>query len=368
MSLEPRRRPWPRLNLGVHDPSPLADPSAFWRVMAQVATIGMFVLFFGAFLYFARQLLLPILAAIAVGMTVGPMASWLERRGLPAWVPATAAVLLLIGGINLAVIFLAQPFNELLARAPEIGTALKDKFQFLDRPLAMLRELQGAVPGPTEPTVVVATGATDMLGSAVLLVTPAVMQFLLFFVTLFFFLLSRTDFRHYLVNLFATRDGRLRALKTLNDIEQNLSGYLLTVTGINLGFGIAIAAGMWVIGLPSPLLWGAMAFALNYIPYIGPAIVHIVLLGVGLITFPTLAGALMPPAFSLLVATVEGQFLTPNIFGRQLSLSPLLVFLTVAFWTWLWGPLGAFLAMPILIASLVVLNHLYPDDKNTLPG
>jgi len=354
--------------LGLRDPSPLESTDAFWRAMAQAATIGMFVLVFGAFLYLARPLLVPVLAAIVVGMTVGPLASWAARHGVPSWAAAIVTVAVIGGGIYLAVLFLSQPVTDLVNRAPEIGSAIADKFHFFQRWLAAFRELQAAMPGVPQQTVVIATAPSDLLGSAVFLLTPAVVQFLLFFVTLFFFVLSREDFRQYFVNAFSTRGGRLRALKTLNDIEQNLSSYLITVTVINLGVGIVIAAGTWAMGLPTPLLWGAMAFGFNYVPYIGPAIVHVTLFIMGLLTFPTLAGALIPPAFSIAVSTLEGQFITPNILGRRLAVAPLVVFLTVAFWAWLWGPLGAFLAMPILIMSLVVLSHLYPDSENPLPG
>ena len=368
MNVEPGR-PRRRFSLGVRDPAPLEDTSTFWRVMAQAATIGMFVLAVGAFLYFSRPLLLPVLAAVTVGMTVGPVASWLERRRVPSWVTALATCLLLIAVINVAILSLSAPFTELVKRAPEIGDALRTKFQVLERPIAVLRDLQESVPGGTDTqTVVVASKPTDLLGSAVTLLTPAVLQFLLFFVTLFFFVLNRADFRQYLVIFFGTREGRLRALKVLNDIEYNLSSYLLTVTMINIGLGVAIAAGMWMLGVPGPLLWGALAFGLNYVPYIGPAILQVLVLGIGLVTFPTLTGALLPLAFTLAVVIVEGQFITPNIIGRKLELSPLVVFLTVAFWTWLWGPIGAFLAMPIVIAALVTMNHLYPDTKDALPG
>jgi predicted PurR-regulated permease PerM len=121
--------------------------------------------------------------------------------------------------------------------------------------------------------------------------------------------------------------------------------------------------------LPSPILWGAFAFVLNYVPYVGPAIMEVLLFGVGLLIFPTLLGALLPPAVFLAITIVEGQFLTPAIVGRQvLNLSPLAVFLSIAFWAWLWGPVGAFLATPILIMARVVFSHLYPSQTADLPG
>ena len=107
---------------------------------------------------------------------------------------------------------------------------------------------------------------------------------------------------------------------------------------------------------------------LNYIPYIGPAIVALVLFAVGLVAMPTLAQAALAPALFVAIATVEGHFITPSIVGRRLTMSPFLVFLALAFWTWLWGPIGAFLAMPLLIVSFVVLGHLLPREEMNLPG
>ena len=121
----------------------------------------------------------------------------------------------------------------------------------------------------------------------------------------------------------------------------------------------------WAMGLPAPLLWGALAFTLNYIPYVGPSIMYVLLFVVGLMTYPTLLGALMPPRVFIAITLVEGQFLTPAIVGRQvLQLHPLAIFLGIAFWAWMWGPLGAFLATPILIVARVVLDHLYPRHED----
>ena len=121
------------------------------------------------------------------------------------------------------------------------------------------------------------------------------------------------------------------------------------------------------LGFPAPLLWGALAFVLHYIPYVGPGMMHIILFVIGLLTFDTLWPALIAPLFFMTFTFIEGHFLMPNIVGRQLLLHPLAVFLSLAFWAWLWGPIGAFLATPILIMATVASDHLYPRSKTTLP-
>jgi predicted PurR-regulated permease PerM len=206
-----------------------------------------------------------------------------------------------------------------------------------------------------------------VIGSVLGAVTPALVQFVLFFATLFFFIFGRSAMRRGAVNVFSTREGRLRALRIVNDIERSLSGYLITVTTINAFVGAFAALVTWMLGFPAPLLWGALAFLLNYIPYVGPGLMQVTLFVIGLLTFDTLLPALVAPAIFMAFTFVEGHFLVPNIIGRQLLLHPLAVFLSLAFWSWMWGPVGAFLATPILIMAVVVADHLYPRTRMTLP-
>ena len=360
-----------RLALEARDPTPFENYSHFWRAMAQAATITMCVLMVGVLLYLARALLLPILCAIAVGLTLGPMLALTARRGVPAWLMALVIVAGLIAAVNAAIVLLAGPASALIQRAPDLGSAFADKMHIFDRPLQSLNELQTALGISTSDKTFF--DPSSLIAGLLTTVTPAALQFVLqvvmFFATLFFFILARPSFRKYAVNHLQSRLARLRTLKILNDIEDNLGGYLIVVTAINFGLGIVTAIMAALMGLPSPLLWGALAFVLNYVPYVGPAIMDVLLFVGGLLTFPTLAGALLPPAVFIGVTIIEGQFITPAIVGRRvLNLHPLAIFLSIAFWAWLWGPVGAFLATPILIIARVALGHLYPRQKTDLPG
>jgi predicted PurR-regulated permease PerM len=360
------------LALGARDPIPFENTAHFWRAMAQPATIVMCVLSIGVFLYLARALLLPVLSAIIVGMTFGPFIGRATARGVPRWLIAITVVLLLIALANIAVVMLSNPVAEMLRRTPEIAEAVKDKLQILDRPILAFYQLQTAL-GSSQPDSGIDLNATRLIEGLVTIVTPAAVQFLLqlvlFIGTLFFFILGRSTFRAHTVNWFSTREARLRALKILNDVESSLSGYLVVVTCINVSLGVVTAVVTYLLGLPYPLLWGALAFGLNYVPYVGPSVMYVLLFLVGLLTYPTLLGALLPPATFIAITLVEGQFLTPAIIGRQvLQVHPLVIFLGIAFWAWLWGPLGAFLAAPILIVARVTFDHLYPQRKAELPG
>jgi len=130
---------------------------------------------------------------------------------------------------------------------------------------------------------------------------------------------------------------------------------------------VIVGIGAFLLGFPNPAFFGLAAAVLNYIPYVGPAVMVMILFGVGLVTFPSLGHALLAPLGFVALTTAEGHFITPTIVGRRITLNPLLVFLALAFWTWLWGPIGAFLAAPLSIVGVVVFNHLFPQDDAKLP-
>jgi predicted PurR-regulated permease PerM len=351
--------------LVISDPRPVESVGGVWTAAVRAATIGTFVLLFVAFLYFGRAILLPTLAAAIVAMTLAPVLRAGKRRGISPWITALLLVVISIGGVSLAVTAMAGPVNEWIGRAPEIGGIIKQRLSVLDQPLAALRQLEDTLfgdssqaAGPAVPSVVL---------PVVAFVTPAVGELLLFFGTLMFFLVGQFELRGNLVALFANRDAKLRFLKIMNDIEKNLAGYLAVVSIINAGLGVIVAIGAWLLGFPNPVIFGLLALLLNYVPYVGPAVMVVVLFGVGLVTFPSLGQALVAPIGFIALTTTEGHFITPTIVGRRITLNPLLVFLGLAFWTWMWGPIGAFLAAPLSIIGLVMVNHLLPTDDVKLP-
>jgi len=170
------------------------------------------------------------------------------------------------------------------------------------------------------------------------------------------------------VLVFSSRESRLRTLRIINDVEENLSRYFATVTAINVVVGLATFVGTWALGFANPLLFGALAFACNYIPYIGPAFVVAVLFTVGLVTLPTLTASLWAPALYVGMTTLEGNLITPKIVGRRLTLNPFAILLGLTFWAFLWGPIGAFLSVPFLITGLAIRDRVMPDETPELPA
>jgi predicted PurR-regulated permease PerM len=354
-------------SLVISDPQPVASTDDIWATTSQFAIIGIFILMLGAAFYLARPVLLPIMAAMIVGTTFGPIVKFAKQRGLHPGATASLIVLVLVASAAVAVTLLASPVIEWIGRAPEIAATIKEKLYVLDWPLAALRDLQNTIMPPAANTVKLETSQISLLAPVVTAVTPAVAQVVIFAATLFFALVAQTELRK-LSTLFATREAKLRYLRIANDIESNLASYVATVTAINLALGAVVAAGAWMFGFENPIMLGLLTAILNYIPYIGPACMVLILIGVGLVTFPTLGYALIPPAAFVALTTVEGHIITPTILGHRLTLNPLLVFTAIVFWAWLWGPIGAFLAVPMSIVAFVIFTHLFPSEETKLPG
>jgi predicted PurR-regulated permease PerM len=197
--------------------------------------------------------------------------------------------------------------------------------------------------------------------------SPTFAEFLLFFATLILFIASWRDLRRAMIMTFGERDARLRTLRILNEIEVHLGNYLLMVTLINIGVGIAAGVICAVTRMPNPAGLGALAATLNFIPIIGPVAMFVILVVVGLVAFPTIGGGLAAAIAFGGITFLEGHFITPTIIGRRLALNALAVFIALAFWTWLWGPMGAFLSSPLLIVALIVKEHVLPDSSPQLP-
>ena len=354
-----------RYALVISDPHPVGSIGGLWSSAGQAANIGIFLLLFGAFLYVGRGILLPILIAAVVSLTLAPLIRFGKNHGVSPWITALLIVVLGLGALALAAMALAGPLGEWIGRAPEIGATIKQKLVVLQAPLSALRRLQTDLFGSE--AAAPAAPAPNVFLPVLAFITPAAGQLLLFFGTLLFFLVGQFGLRARLVSMFSNHESKLRFLRIVNDIEKNLAGYLALVTVINAAVGTITALGAWLIGLPDPAIFGLIAAVLNYIPYVGPAIVVLTLFAVGLVSFPSLGHALVAPCGFIALTTLEGHFITPAIVGRRITLDPLMVVLALAFWTWMWGPIGAFLATPLSIIGLVVFGHLFPAEDAKLP-
>jgi predicted PurR-regulated permease PerM len=338
-----------------------AEVVAFTLVALLVITVV-------AVLYVAKPFFLPVVTAFIIGTMLSPAANFLEKRHIPRSVSAVLIVIAACAGIAFIVGLISSPLMEWTTRLPELGSLLKDKLHVFDRPLALWHQVQGLF-GGTESlaSTQFQLPKIDWVQPTVEFLSPTFTEFLLFFATLVLFIASWKDLRRALVMNFADHEWRLRTLRILNAIETSLGDYLLTVTMINFGVGIATGLICAVTSMPNPAGLGALAATLNFFPIIGPVAMFVILVVVGIITSSTLGTGLIAALAFVGLTFLEGHFITPTIIGRRLELNALAVFMALAFWTWLWGPMGGFLASPLLIVALILKEHLMPVNAPQLP-
>ena len=194
-----------------------------------------------------------------------------------------------------------------------------------------------------------------------MMVPTLLADMLLFLAGLYFFLATRHNIRFTVLSLCFSRRMRWRTAHVFRDVETKVSRFLLSTTVINLGVGVATSLAMWAIGMPSPLLWGALAAVLNFIPYVGQAIMladpvrgrpgHVRRICVSI---------LLPVAVYAAINLTADQLLFPHLVGKALTLNPFIIFVSIAFWMWLWGPMGGFVAVPSLLVLQSIVMHVFP--------
>lgn len=352
--------------------SPVATPYDPWTRASQVSLIGLFVISILWCAYVAQPVIVPVLLAWTIATMVLPLVKRLTDQSVPRVLAAIAVTLLLVTLIVSLLVLLSTPVTYWLGRATEVGALIKEKLQTMSQPLAVLGELQKALnvigAGGGQAPLKVEQQSASVVTTIFSVLTPAVSQFILFVGALVFYLVYQEKLRSTAVFFVHDRATRLQVLRTLTDIDSNMTTYFGTFTIVNICLGLVTVVLTWAVGLPNPLLWGVLAGVMNYVPYIGPAIVCATLAVVGLLTYPTLGEAVVAPLVFIGIVTIEGQFLSPAFIGRRLELNPFAVFLAIAFCAWLWGPIGAFLAVPLLMALTVTLSHALSEEKPELPN
>ena len=329
---------------------------AFVKALVALAAISVVI---GA-LDAGQTLLAPVTAALVTGVVFGPLTDVFERRGLPG--AAAASVVLLLLALPGAAVFLAlEPaISTAIANGPLIWTEMREVVDRVRSALSGVQELQEQVTDAITNDPDVATGDGDpddapvpvpsLMGA--LSYGPSLLAgALLYVATLYFFLATRKSSYRGISRLFPGAAPDL-----LVAAEQRVSRYFIAITIVNSGFGGVTFLAMSVLGMPQPALWGIAVFLANYILYLGPAMVAVALLMVGLVTFDG-AMSFVPMLIFLRINMLEAQFVTPTFVGRQMSLNPLLVFLSLAAWLWLWGPIGGLIAIPTLVWFQFVLGQ-----------
>jgi predicted PurR-regulated permease PerM len=273
-------------------------------------------------------------------------------------------MLVFFGLVALLVYAVAGPAASWVGKAPESLPRIEQRLTVLKRPIDRILnttqqvEKMTEAPGAGAPSVTLkGPGLSDYLFSG----TRSLLTGLGITVLLLFFLLAAGDlFMRRLVEILPTFRDKKQAVEISHEIERNISAYLVTITLMNALVGVATGLAMYAIGIADPVLWGAIAFALNYVLILGPATGVVMFFVVGLLSFDTLWGALFPPAVYLCIHVVEGEVVTPMLVARRFTLNPVLVIGSLIFWDWMWGIPGALLAVPMLAAFKIVCDRVEP--------
>lgn len=317
----------------------------------------------GMALYFAKQVVLPFILAMLLALTLSPVTRALARHGIPPIVTALVLISGVAAFVAAGAYLLSGPVSEWIEDAPRIQRELTVRLSEITESIRSVREasenVEDMAAAATDSDVVkVAIEQPGILTSAALDVAAFATTALVALVLALFLLASGDMFHVKLVEAFPRFGDKKRALKIAYGIEQSISSYLLSITLINAGLGLAVGAGLWLIGMPQAPVWGVLAFLLNFLPYVG-AVAGVAMCGaVALVSFDALGYALLAPAYYLLATSIEGQLVTPVLVGRRLELNAVSVLATVVFWAWLWGFAGALTAVPFLVCLKVTCDHV----------
>jgi predicted PurR-regulated permease PerM len=326
---------------------------------------GLFALAGLAALYVAKEIVLPIVLAFLLKLLLQPAVRLAERVHLPRLIGALLALVLLCGALGSFGALLYGPATGWAVKLPEGLPRLEARMIVLQEPLMdlqrLLRRAEKATDGGAEKPVTVTVqpqaGFAQWLFSGTRAVVTGVA---LTMVLLFFLLLAGDTFLRRTVEVLPRFHDKRQAVEITQQIERDIAAYLRTITLMNGLVGVLTAAVMHASGLGDPLLWGAVAFLLNFAPIMGPLVGAVIFVLAGLIAFDSLAAALVPAALYFAIHIAEGQFITPMLLARRFTLNPVLVILTLVFWYWMWGVPGAMLGVPMLAIAKIICDRVRP--------
>lgn len=326
-----------------------------------VALVGLFTLAVLYTLFLARPVLLPIVLATVLALVLWPVVRWLKQRHVPEWLGALVVLLLLCGGLAWGVFTLSAPASAWLQTAPEAVRRIEARVRVFKETVHDIGQATTQVENLTnigKPAAAV-TVREPGLGALLLSGTWDVVASLGVVVFLAYFLLASGDlFLRKLVTALPRLRDRKLAVALSHEIQASVSAYLFAISAINAAFGVAVGTAMYALGVPNPVLWGAMAALLNFIPIIGPLVGIGIITAVALLSFPTITTAAPPVLAYLTLHILEGSFLTPLILSRRFTLNPVVVVLGLFFWGWIWGIPGVLLSMPLLVSIKILCDHM----------
>ena len=314
------------------------------------------------------EFFMPVTAALVIAIALVPALEWFERRGIPSKMAAGLCLVIFLMIAVFAIGSIVVPASDWVAqipsKIPKVRAALEpvfDLYKNLDRFVGRIAnqiELSHAshartvtIEQPTSVVGLLATSAPHLL-----------IQLFFSLLVIFFFLAGWTTMRKRTIVSRGSFEGALTTARVIQQVVDATSTYLGTITLINMGLGALTAGALWLLGMPSPIMWGGIVAVANYIPYLGPIVCALLLFAGGLMTYPDIWGALAPPGAFICFHLIEANFFTPMVVGHRLTISPLSILVSLSFWAWIWGTTGALLAVPLLIIMKTVFSAAGTPD------
>ena len=316
------------------------------------------------------EFFMPVTAALVIAIALVPLLEWFERRGVPSKLASALCVVVFLALALFAIGSIVIPATDWVAQVPtkidKVRSALEPIFdlyknldRFIDRTISQI-EIAEAQQSQTR-AVRIET-PNSMLGLLTSSAPHLLIQLFFALLVIFFFLAGWTTMRKKTIVSRGSFEGALTTARVIQQVVDATSTYLGTITLINVGLGALTAVALWWLGMPSAVMWGGIVAVANYIPYLGPIVAALLLFLGGLMTYPDIWGAMLPPAIFISFHIIEANFFTPLVVGHRLTISPLSILVSLSFWAWVWGTTGALLAVPLLIIMKTVFSAAGTPD------
>ncbi len=334
------------------------------------SVLGLFAIVFFVILHSMALILIPVTLAIVVGLILGRVADRLGEAGIPRFGIAFILSTLVFAFLFLIVNSLIEPAATFVREGPKFVEGTINRIMpFLERQQWLNISPATFETGPMSMQALIENSG-NILSVVTANLTPAVIQGLIFFAALLLFVYGRLRLRRTIIMSFPTRRQRLMAIRILNSIDEVLGYYFATASVLYFALGVSMTVIAYLGGLSAPLLWGLFAFLSSFIPYLGITLMTLAVAIAGIVTHEALFIGLLPAMVFFCVHLVMENLIFPAVMGRQWEINPFLVFVAILFWTWLWGAVGAMLALPLSLIMMTVLSELFPERKATphLPG
>ena len=357
---------------------------AYPKIAKQTKLLNTLVIFaFIYTMYLAKSLLIPLFFSAFIALLLSPLVAIARKVFVPRTISAGALIVLLIAPFTLLIVELAEPAERWMHSLPKIAAEVSEEIEEISSSIDAYTTPPAADPVEEETSIFDWFGGDDSpklpvtepdtsnsvtdkikqsgidMGITLFSNAPFLLaQVMACIVLIFFLLVFGPNLFHVFIRDFPVVTDKRRALVLVDQIQRELSAYIVTISIINTCLGLATAGAFYYLKIEDALLWGALVALMNFVPYLGGIASCVVLLVVGLVQFGLVSSAFLPAGVFLILNIIESQLITPAVLGRSMLLNPLIIIIWIAITGWLWGVVGVLLAVPILMCVKIILENL----------